>query len=260
MSERLERTTTDYRVAAGSRPTTPRRDLRVLRQERDRDDADFARRYETASPAATRARARVARLRSHGQRLVVDRHLHRRADHRPQAAAPPAHGDPHLIAPPGETHQGRRGEPGGLFCCPDAGTTDHRGPPTTTRNPTSALRGSRGRRCSSPSTPKPSQRNAGGSTRGCADTSSALVELFFSEQLDDILRAKAFCQECPVREPCLDAGDRAARAVGRVGWRALREREGAGAEASAWAATEGGPARARDRGARAPLRREERLT
>jgi WhiB family redox-sensing transcriptional regulator len=39
----------------------------------------------------------------------------------------------------------------------------------------------------------------------CADTSSALVELFFSEQLDDILRAKAFCQECPVREPCLDA-------------------------------------------------------
>jgi WhiB family redox-sensing transcriptional regulator len=39
----------------------------------------------------------------------------------------------------------------------------------------------------------------------CADTSSALVDLFFSEQLDDILRAKAFCQECPVREPCLDA-------------------------------------------------------
>ena len=39
----------------------------------------------------------------------------------------------------------------------------------------------------------------------CADTSSALVGLFFSEQLDDILRAKAFCQECPVRQPCLDA-------------------------------------------------------
>jgi WhiB family redox-sensing transcriptional regulator len=39
----------------------------------------------------------------------------------------------------------------------------------------------------------------------CADTSSALVELFFSEQLDDILRAKAFCQGCPVREACLDA-------------------------------------------------------
>ena len=39
----------------------------------------------------------------------------------------------------------------------------------------------------------------------CADTSSALVDLFFSEQLDDILRAKAFCQECPVRVPCLNA-------------------------------------------------------
>jgi WhiB family redox-sensing transcriptional regulator len=37
----------------------------------------------------------------------------------------------------------------------------------------------------------------------CADTSSALVELFFSEQIDDILRAKAFCQECAVREQCL---------------------------------------------------------
>jgi WhiB family redox-sensing transcriptional regulator len=39
----------------------------------------------------------------------------------------------------------------------------------------------------------------------CADTSSALVDLFFSEQLDDILRAKAFCQACPVRVACLDA-------------------------------------------------------
>ena len=39
----------------------------------------------------------------------------------------------------------------------------------------------------------------------CADGSSALVDLFFSEQLDDILRAKAFCQECPVRVPCLNA-------------------------------------------------------
>jgi WhiB family redox-sensing transcriptional regulator len=39
----------------------------------------------------------------------------------------------------------------------------------------------------------------------CADSSSALVDLFFSEQIDDILRAKAFCQECPVREACLAA-------------------------------------------------------
>ncbi len=39
----------------------------------------------------------------------------------------------------------------------------------------------------------------------CADTSGALVDLFFSEQLDDILRAKAFCGECPVRTECLAA-------------------------------------------------------
>jgi WhiB family redox-sensing transcriptional regulator len=39
----------------------------------------------------------------------------------------------------------------------------------------------------------------------CADTSSALVDLFFSEQLDDILRAKAFCVECPVKDACLTA-------------------------------------------------------
>ena len=30
-----------------------------------------------------------------------------------------------------------------------------------------------------------------------------LVELFFSEQLDDIAAAKAFCQGCPVKDPCL---------------------------------------------------------
>ena len=36
----------------------------------------------------------------------------------------------------------------------------------------------------------------------CADGTSALVDLFFSEQLDDILRAKAFCVECPVSLRC----------------------------------------------------------
>ena len=39
----------------------------------------------------------------------------------------------------------------------------------------------------------------------CKDGSASLVELFFSEQLDDILRAKAFCRACPVREACLEA-------------------------------------------------------
>ena len=37
----------------------------------------------------------------------------------------------------------------------------------------------------------------------CRDGSASLVELFFSEQLDDIARAKAFCQGCPVKDSCL---------------------------------------------------------
>ncbi|MGH9150807.1 MAG: WhiB family transcriptional regulator [Acidimicrobiales bacterium] len=37
----------------------------------------------------------------------------------------------------------------------------------------------------------------------CRDGTGAFVELFFSEQLDDIARAKCICADCPVREPCL---------------------------------------------------------
>lgn len=37
----------------------------------------------------------------------------------------------------------------------------------------------------------------------CRDGQGTLTELFFSEQLDDIARAKAFCAECPVKAPCL---------------------------------------------------------
>lgn len=39
----------------------------------------------------------------------------------------------------------------------------------------------------------------------CRDGAAALTVLFFSEQLDDIGRAKAFCRGCAVREECLDA-------------------------------------------------------
>jgi hypothetical protein len=39
----------------------------------------------------------------------------------------------------------------------------------------------------------------------CRDGSASLVELFFSEQLDDIAAAKQFCRACPVRVECLDA-------------------------------------------------------
>ena len=37
----------------------------------------------------------------------------------------------------------------------------------------------------------------------CADGAASLTPLFFSESLDDIARAKAFCQGCFVREACL---------------------------------------------------------
>jgi WhiB family redox-sensing transcriptional regulator len=37
----------------------------------------------------------------------------------------------------------------------------------------------------------------------CRDGAASLVELFFSEQLDDIARAKRFCEPCPVRGECL---------------------------------------------------------
>ena len=39
----------------------------------------------------------------------------------------------------------------------------------------------------------------------CNDGTGGLVALFFSEQLDDIARAKALCAECPVREACFEA-------------------------------------------------------
>lgn len=38
----------------------------------------------------------------------------------------------------------------------------------------------------------------------CSDGTGALVELFFSESLDDIAAAKALCLECPVRLACLE--------------------------------------------------------
>lgn len=38
----------------------------------------------------------------------------------------------------------------------------------------------------------------------CRTGVGALVGLFFSEQLDDIAKAKAICNKCPVQEPCLE--------------------------------------------------------
>ncbi len=38
----------------------------------------------------------------------------------------------------------------------------------------------------------------------CKDGSATMVALFFSEQIDDIARAKQICALCPVVEACLD--------------------------------------------------------
>jgi WhiB family redox-sensing transcriptional regulator len=38
----------------------------------------------------------------------------------------------------------------------------------------------------------------------CSDGAGTMVALFFSEQLDDIARAKAICALCPVRDLCLE--------------------------------------------------------
>jgi WhiB family transcriptional regulator, redox-sensing transcriptional regulator len=37
----------------------------------------------------------------------------------------------------------------------------------------------------------------------CNDGLGSLLDLFFSEHLDDIAQARAFCQGCPVRMACL---------------------------------------------------------
>jgi WhiB family redox-sensing transcriptional regulator len=39
----------------------------------------------------------------------------------------------------------------------------------------------------------------------CRDGAASLTELFFSEDIGDISRAKAFCAGCVVREACLGA-------------------------------------------------------
>jgi len=37
----------------------------------------------------------------------------------------------------------------------------------------------------------------------CRDGTASMTALFFSEQIDDIARAKAVCARCPMIEPCL---------------------------------------------------------
>ena len=85
----------------------------------------------------------------------------------------------------------------------------------------------------------------------CNDGSGSMTELFFSEQLDDIAAAKAFCAGCPVKDDCLDGALDAARAVGSVGRRAVRARQGRRTEAQARPPAQGASG-ARSRRRRAP--------
>lgn len=38
----------------------------------------------------------------------------------------------------------------------------------------------------------------------CRDEAGSLTELFFSDQIPDIIRAKEICSSCPLIEPCLE--------------------------------------------------------
>ena len=37
----------------------------------------------------------------------------------------------------------------------------------------------------------------------CRDETGSLTDLFFSDQIPDIIRAKQICAECPLIDPCL---------------------------------------------------------
>ena len=79
----------------------------------------------------------------------------------------------------------------------------------------------------------------------CRDETGGLTELFFSDQIPDIVRAKRICATCPVIAPCLRGGPRAARAVGRLGRSVVPQRQGAGPEAAPGPAAQESPARGR---------------
>ena len=133
------------------------------------------------------------------------------------------------------------------FCTTSSARTALEPRPSTDQPESSRYQGSEWR-CSPSSQskrPRPSENRCGRTSRCCNDGSGSMTELFFSEQLDDIAAAKAFCGGCPVRDECLDGARRAARAVGCVGWRAVRPRKDRRPEAQAGPPAEGASRRAR---------------
>ena len=188
---------------------TPRHPQRRRGPTDERHDDDAAIRHGSRRRRAPvrPVRATYAHERPHGLGLVVDS-VHRAGD-LPQAPAPSAPGDL-LVTTGDDSSPGRRGTPGGLFRVPGRirapdgpvpparpAPTPHHVPPAPPSDEAHDETGDR--QCSHSSTPQSSKTNPGGSTRAAPTRPSALVDLFFSEQLDDILRAKAFCVECPVQ-------------------------------------------------------------
>lgn len=53
--------------------------------------------------------------------------------------------------------------------------------------------------------PTESEREPWRAEARCRDGAASLVDLFFSEDVHDIARSKAFCRGCPVRDRCLAA-------------------------------------------------------
>ena len=60
------------------------------------------------------------------------------------------------------------------------------------------------------------------------------AEIWFEQTPAGVEFAKALCQTCPVRAICLAGAHGSARAVGRVGWRALRRRRRHRSQAAPW--------------------------
>ena len=56
----------------------------------------------------------------------------------------------------------------------------------------------------SPSGPEPAETETGGPQARCNDLAGTMSGLFFSEELQDIAKAKQICALCPVMSECLE--------------------------------------------------------
>ena len=76
----------------------------------------------------------------------------------------------------------------------------------------------------------------------CRNETGSLTELFFSDQIPDIVQAKRICATCPRDRALLGGCSRATRAVGCMGRSVVPQRKRAGPEAAPGPAAEEPPA------------------